>query len=78
MIVLNYTITLKIGRAANVHRRMSQWTKQCGQNISLIRYYPHCTNNNATSPSSSNRRASSPRKVPHVHRVERLVHLELA
>lgn len=63
------TITLKIGRAANVHRRMTQWTKQCGQNITLIRYYPH---QNGTSSSSVSG------KVPHVNRVERLVHLELA
>jgi len=63
------TVLLKIGRAANVHRRLSQWTKQCGQNITLIRYYPY----NACTGS-----ASSPKKVPHVHRVERLVHLELA
>ncbi|EXJ80392.1 hypothetical protein A1O1_08536 [Capronia coronata CBS 617.96] len=69
------TITLKIGRAANVHRRMSQWTKQCGQNISLIRYYPY------TGSSNHSHSRSTPiqgRKVPHVHRVERLIHLELA
>ncbi|EXJ79651.1 hypothetical protein A1O3_07931 [Capronia epimyces CBS 606.96] len=68
------TITLKIGRAANVHRRMAQWTKQCGQNISLIRYYPYT----ASSPSSSRSNPVPARKVPHVHRVERLIHLELA
>ncbi len=67
-------ILLKIGRAANIHRRLSQWTKQCGQNITLIRYYPY-------SPSQKQRQSSSstpPRKVPHVHRVERLIHLELS
>ncbi|KIV84950.1 hypothetical protein PV11_00695 [Exophiala sideris] len=67
------TITLKIGRAANVHRRMSQWTKQCGQNITLIRYYPY-----TKTADSTGSKASPARKVPHVHRVERLVHLELA
>jgi hypothetical protein len=68
------TILLKIGRAANVHRRMTQWTKQCGQNISLIRYYPPTTtaNNSTLVPPSP-----AP-KVPHVHKVERLIHLELA
>ncbi|KAJ9612573.1 hypothetical protein H2200_004170 [Cladophialophora chaetospira] len=68
------TITLKIGRAANVHRRMTQWTKQCGQNISLIRYYPH-TKNNSTSGSAS---PGATGKVAHVHKVERLIHLELS
>jgi hypothetical protein len=68
------TVTLKIGRAANVHRRMAQWTKQCGQNITLIRYYPHCSNN---SPSRSASLGANG-KVAHVHKVERLIHLELA
>ena len=68
------TITLKIGRAANVHRRMTQWTKQCGQNITLIRYYPHSSN--STLPASGS--ASPGVTVSHVHKVERLIHLELA
>ncbi|RMZ90032.1 hypothetical protein DV736_g2735, partial [Chaetothyriales sp. CBS 134916] len=62
------TLMLKIGRAQNVHRRMSQWTKQCGQNITLIRYYPH---HQSSVP-------SLPQKVPCVARVERLIHLELS
>lgn len=77
------TITLKIGRAANVHRRISQWTKQCGQTITLIRYYPY-TDSSKHTGSQNAARYHSPvnpmqgRKVPHVHRVERLIHLELA
>ncbi|EUC49047.1 hypothetical protein COCMIDRAFT_23228 [Bipolaris oryzae ATCC 44560] len=35
------TILLKIGRANNVHRRMNEWTRQCGYSLSLVRYYPH-------------------------------------
>ena len=66
------TILLKIGRAANVHRRLSQWTKQCGQNITLVRYYPYIPSR----PVSTSQ--TPPRKVPHVHRVERLIHVELA
>ena len=65
------SVLLKIGRAANVHRRLSQWTKQCSYNITLIRYYPY-------KESQTHASAIAPRKVPHVHRVERLVHLELA
>ena len=69
------TILLKIGRAANVHRRLSQWTKQCGQNITLVRYYPYSPSQKDSQPVSS---SSPPRQVPHVHRVERLIHLELS
>ncbi|EDN06400.1 predicted protein [Histoplasma mississippiense (nom. inval.)] len=68
------TITLKIGRAANVHRRMNQWKEQCGHNLTLMRYYPHV----ASSPSVHPGASIPPRKVPHAHKVERLVHLELA
>ncbi|OQV03983.1 hypothetical protein CLAIMM_08940 [Cladophialophora immunda] len=81
------TITLKIGRAANVHRRMTQWTKQCGQNITLIRYYPHnnhdAGNLRSAHPHANVSASASPPqscggKVSHVHKVERLIHLELS
>ncbi|CAE7007355.1 hypothetical protein HRS9139_01283 [Pyrenophora teres f. teres] len=68
------TILLKIGRANNVHRRMNEWSRQCGYSLSLVRYYPYI-------PSSSSNHTTStttPRKVPHASRVERLIHLELA
>lgn len=61
-------ILLKIGRASNVQRRLNEWTRQCGYNISLIRYYPYV----------SSSQPAEPRKMPHSHKVERLVHLELA
>jgi hypothetical protein len=67
-------VLLKIGRAANVHRRLSQWAKQCSYNITLIRYYPYKDAQKQT-PTDG---AISPTKVPHVHRVERLIHIELA
>jgi hypothetical protein len=67
------TVLLKIGRAANVHRRMTQWSKQCGQDISLVRYYPYETSSRAESGVGG-----GVKKCPHIHRVERLVHLELA
>jgi hypothetical protein len=89
-------ILLKIGRANNVHRRMNEWTRQCGYSLSLVRYYPYVpstpspTPSPQTSPTNSRRqshqnRPSDPvrrvsegvRKVPHAHRVERLIHLEL-
>ncbi len=67
------TALLKIGRAENVHRRLRQWSKQCLYNITLIRYYPY---NSSRTPQSDD--PAIPRKVPHVHRVERLIHVELA
>lgn len=75
------TILLKIGRASNVHRRMNEWTRQCGYALSLVRFYPYVSS--SPSPSSHtlpHRRVSDTntvRKVPHVHRVERLIHIEL-
>jgi len=63
-------ILLKIGRATNVQRRLNEWQRQCGYNLSLIRYYPYV-------PSSSTGDVVQ-RKIPHSHKVERLVHIELA
>ncbi|KAF2490444.1 DUF1766-domain-containing protein [Lophium mytilinum] len=97
------TLLLKIGRASNVHRRMNEWSRQCGYTPSLVRYYPYVPSSASPSPSGSpsgspaaSRRpslqpgsqpsdpirrvseVSGSRKTPHVHRVERLIHLELA
>ena len=66
------TILLKLGRASNVQRRMNEWTRQCGYNLSLIRYYPYIPSSSGAETASS-----SPVKVPHAHKVERLIHLEL-
>ncbi|KAK4679475.1 hypothetical protein QC764_0035140 [Podospora pseudoanserina] len=64
----NKKILLKIGRATNVQRRLNEWQRQCGYNISLIRYYPYVPSNSTN---------TTERKVPHSHKVERLVHIEL-
>lgn len=66
------TVLLKIGRAANVQRRMNQWTRQCGYNVSLIRYYPYRPSS-APTPTSLDSG-----QVRYAHKVERLIHLELA
>ncbi|KAI9807402.1 MAG: hypothetical protein M1833_000147 [Piccolia ochrophora] len=76
-------ILLKIGRASNVQRRMNEWTRQCGYNLSVLRFYPHVPTSILQASSSSHLSAGStpppsPRKVPFVHRVERLIHIELA
>ncbi|KAI9040644.1 uncharacterized protein KD926_007860 [Aspergillus affinis] len=84
------TLRLKIGRANNVQRRLNEWSRQCSHELTLIRYYPYTPSTPSPSPSPSPARHgaagrhASPgglqagRKVPHVHRVERLIHLELA
>ncbi|RDW78482.1 DUF1766-domain-containing protein [Coleophoma crateriformis] len=66
------TILLKIGRAQNVQRRLNQWTRQCGYNLSLIRYYPY-----QSSTPTTDIPPATPRKLPHAHKVERLIHIEL-
>jgi hypothetical protein len=68
------TILLKIGRTQNVQRRLNEWTRQCGYNLSLIRYYPYHPSFSSTGVDVS----ASPRKVPNVHKVERLIHIELS
>ncbi|KAF2423341.1 DUF1766-domain-containing protein [Tothia fuscella] len=60
------TIFLKIGRAANVHQRLSQWKKQCDYDITLLRIYPYDPD-----------RREAARKVIYVGKVERLIHLHL-
>ncbi|KAL8800456.1 MAG: hypothetical protein Q9182_005168 [Xanthomendoza sp. 2 TL-2023] len=86
----NQTVLLKIGRASNVQRRMNEWTRQCGYDLTLLRFYPYIASSPVPSPipSPSSRTktsslpstptGSAPRKVPHAHKVERLIHLELA
>lgn len=76
------SIRLKIGRTSNVQRRLNEWTRQCSHNLTLIRYYPYTRSSPSPSPSASPGRGGggaldAGRKVPHVHRVERLIHIEL-
>jgi hypothetical protein len=74
------TIRLKIGRTSNVQRRLNEWTRQCSHNLTLIRYYPYTPSGPTSSPGRHSGHHGTPepgRKVPHVHRVERLIHIEL-
>lgn len=61
------TMLLKIGRAANVQRRMNQWQRQCGYDVEVLRYYPYTGDSSGSSA-----------MTPHSKRVERLVHIELS
>ncbi|CAK7205897.1 hypothetical protein SEUCBS139899_008677 [Sporothrix eucalyptigena] len=71
------TLLLKIGRANNVHRRLNEWKRQCGYNLSLLRYYPYIPSSSNSSPDVVGG-GIVPRKMPHSHKVERLIHIELA
>lgn len=85
------TMSLKIGRSDNVQRRMNEWRRQCGRDVTVLRYYPYSSSHSPTSSySSTNSRssksskassASTPaaqaRMTPHAHRVEQLIKLEL-
>lgn len=94
------TIMLKIGRSSNVNRRMSQWTRQCAHNLTLVRVYPYpqpqspparmrrgwrsdacvgCNVHSQPDDDGGNAPAHIPAStVPYTHKVERLIHLELA
>ncbi|KAJ8111079.1 hypothetical protein OPT61_g6239 [Boeremia exigua] len=57
------SILLKIGRANNVHRRMNEWTRQCGYSLSLVRFYPYVSSSTPTpspqaSPANSRRQSA--------------------
>lgn len=67
------TIRLKIGRTSNVNRRLTEWSRQCSHDLTLIRYYPYSPGRPEGLPPADFQEG----KVPHVHRVERLTHLEL-
>lgn len=78
------TILLKIGRANNVQRRLNEWQRQCGYNLSLVRYYPYVPSSGRSpsrspspNPGAGAGAGAVPRKMPHSHKVERLVHIEL-
>ncbi|RDW74338.1 uncharacterized protein DSM5745_07000 [Aspergillus mulundensis] len=75
------TVRLKIGRTSNVTRRLNEWSKQCSNHLTLLRYYPYTSSSASASGQGAGANGASGlqpgRKVPHVHRVERLIHLEL-
>jgi hypothetical protein len=71
------TILLKIGRASNVQRRLNEWSRQCGYSLSLVRYYPYQPSSSPPSPQALPL-PNTPLRVPNAHKIERLIHLELA
>lgn len=70
---------LKIGRASNVQRRMNEWSRQCDYEIEVLRFYPYSPYHSSSSSSSSAQAPKPPPSMtPHVKKVERLIHIELA
>ncbi|KAJ5769470.1 hypothetical protein N7520_004029 [Penicillium odoratum] len=59
---------LKIGRSGNIHRRLNEWNKQCKKEMRI--HFPDFAGN-------QNKSLPDMQQVPHISRVEALVHLEL-
>ncbi|KAI5303350.1 hypothetical protein KEM56_007643 [Ascosphaera pollenicola] len=80
-------IILKIGRAVNVEQRMKQWKDQCAHTLTLMRHYPYFSGQplpdvfsdepTARSASLDNSKIPRDRIIPHCHKVEHLIHVEL-
>lgn len=70
-------IHLKVGRANNLNRRMDQWGKQCGSKEQIVRgWWPGGIVHDEASLMKGTIKAGE--KGAWCHRLERLVHLELA
>jgi len=71
------TIKLKVGRAVNLVKRIDQWGKQCGSKEQVLRgFYPGSVEPDEASLMKG--RVIAGTKGPWCHRLERLIHLELA
>jgi hypothetical protein len=76
-------ILLKVGRTVNLVKRIDQWGKQCGSKEQILRgWWPGTVENDdgdsAANGSLMKGRVKAGDKGPLCHRLERLVHLELA
>jgi len=73
------TIKLKVGRAVNLVKRIDQWGKQCSSKEQVIRgWYPGIVEADEDEKSLMKGRIKAGVKVAWCHRLERLIHLELA
>jgi len=71
------TIKLKVGRAVNLVKRIDQWGKQCGSKEQVLRgFYPGSVEPDDASLMKG--RVVAGAQGPWCHRLERLIHLELA
>ncbi|KAI0059105.1 hypothetical protein BV25DRAFT_1829432 [Artomyces pyxidatus] len=70
-------VHLKVGRATNLTRRMDQWGKQCGSKEQILRgFWPGGVHDQDATLMKGLVQAGP--KGRYCHRVERLVHIELA
>lgn len=75
------TVKLKVGRAVNLVKRIDQWGKQCGSKEQVLRgWYPGTVEpeDQQSDISLMKGRVKAGEKGPWCHRLERLIHLELA
>jgi len=73
------TIQLKTGRTTNLGRRLDQWWKQCSSKEQVLRgFYPGGIDPVSGEPSLLKGRIQGGDKALWCHRLERLIHLELA
>ena len=73
-------IHLKVGRAVNLNKRIDQWGKQCGSKEQVLRgWWPGTVEDGGDGDVSLMKaRIKAGDKGANCHRLERLVHLELA
>ncbi|KAJ7090317.1 hypothetical protein B0H15DRAFT_838095 [Mycena belliarum] len=74
-------IQLKTGRTTHLVRRLDQWTKQCSSREHVLRgWFPGGVDPETGLPATSRMkgRVDAGHKGPSCHRLERLIHLELA
>ncbi|CAA7271807.1 unnamed protein product [Cyclocybe aegerita] len=75
------TIKLKVGRAVNLVKRIDQWGKQCGSKEQVLRgFYPGSVEPDEDGGEGSlmKGRVKAGEKAAWCHRLERLIHIELA
>jgi len=73
------TIKLKVGRAVNLVKRIDEWGKQCGSKEQVLRgFYPNPENDSDAPPTLMKGRVKAGVKASCCHRLERLIHIELA
>ena len=70
-------VHLKVGRAVNLVKRIDEWGKQCGSKEVVLRgWYPGTVDGEVTSTLKGKVTAGA--RGPFCHRLERLIHIELA
>ncbi|KAI6009392.1 hypothetical protein F5J12DRAFT_823253 [Pisolithus orientalis] len=77
-----HLIQLKVGRTVNLKKRLDQWDKQCGSREQVLRgWWPGTVepdSDNGTNESLLRGQMKAGDPGPLCHRLERLVHIELA